>query len=122
MYRTRGCSRDKCIHYRPASEKEGRKMVRSFEEGEVYSRPYFERPVKKAEPALEPPDTARYITAGCGHEVYEGEELFESEEEGTLCRECMEELVGEIPIRELAELLGCACVEVMFPAGCLEKD
>jgi len=117
MYRTRGCPRDRCIHYRPATDKEGKKTLRAYSAEEGYYRPNFERPPRRAEPSLEPPETARYITAGCGHEVYEGEELFESDQEGTFCRECVEEMIREMPVKELAELAGFACVEVIFPSG-----
>lgn len=122
MYRTRGCPRDKCIHYRPATEKEGKKTVRAFVADEADYRPYFERPERRAEPPLEPPESARYITAGCGHEVYEGEEMFQSDEEGTLCRDCMEEFIRAMPLKELAELVGCECVEVIFPSGSGDED
>lgn len=115
MGRTRGCPRDSCVRYRPAGEG-GKKTARALFDDEGYVRPVLDRPGRRPEPPVEPPEAARYITAGCGHEVYEGEELYESEE-GTLCRECLEDLIRQMPLRELAELVGCACLEVAFPTG-----
>ena len=38
---------------------------------------------------LAPPEE-RYIMAKCGHEVYEGEDLYETED-GTLCPDCFDD-------------------------------
>lgn len=47
-----------------------------------------------------------YVTAGCGCEVHEGEELYEWENK-TLCPDCMEEKFNEMTLQEKAALLGC---------------
>ncbi len=67
------------------------------------------------QPPVEPPDDAGYITAGCGHEVYEGEEVFEWENGATLCSDCLEDRFLEMSLTERAELLGCGHHAVSFP-------
>ena len=57
------------------------------------------------EPSIEPPEDF-YITADCGHEVYEGELLLEWENKN-ICPDCFKDKAGELSIEELAELLRC---------------
>lgn len=70
---------------------------------------YFKIP----EPPIDPPED-RSVTADCGHEVYEGENLFEWEGGRTLCPDCMEEKFDELTLPEKAALLGCNFKEVIF--------
>lgn len=59
-------------------------------------------PEQKLEPYAE-----FYIVAGCGHEVYDEEDLFEWEHGITLCPDCMQEKFDELSVYEKAALLGC---------------
>lgn len=63
------------------------------------------------EPRLDPPDDGAYITAGCGHEVYEGETLVYWKNARaahiSLCPDCFRDKIGELTIPELAEQFGC---------------
>ncbi len=68
----------------------------------------------KPEPPLEPLEDARYVTAGCGHELYEGEDLYEWENGQTLCADCLEDRFCEMSLSEKAELLGCGRLTVSF--------
>ena len=65
---------------------------------------------------LEPPEEF-YIEAGCGHEVYEGEELYEWAGGLTLCPDCMEEKFDDLTLHEKAELLGCRHIVVEKEEG-----
>jgi len=67
-----------------------------------------------AEPPTDPPEDTPHIIAGCGHEVYQDEEVFDWTERKdgeeitkTLCPDCMEDKFKEMPLTERAELLGC---------------
>jgi hypothetical protein len=64
------------------------------------------------EPPLNPPEP-ECVTADCGHEVYDGEDIYSFERE-TLCPDCMEERFNELSTREKAELLGCGYRVVSF--------
>jgi len=56
------------------------------------------------EPPLEPPDDEFCVTAGCGHEVYDGEELVVDNDSGkTQCTQCFLDEICELPLPELAE-------------------
>ena len=66
------------------------------------------------EPPVEPAENDAYITAGCGHEIYEGEEVFEWENGATLCSDCLEDRFFEMSLSERAELLGCEHRAVSF--------
>ena len=63
------------------------------------------------------PSEEFYIEAGCGHEVYEGEELYEWAGGLTLCPDCMEEKFDELTLHEKAELLGCRHIVVEKEEG-----
>jgi hypothetical protein len=66
-------------------------------------------------PPLSPPEDDRYLTAGCGHEVYDGEELFEWEDGHTLCADRLSDRFDELSLAERAEFLGCEHRLVSFP-------
>jgi hypothetical protein len=66
------------------------------------------------EPPVEPPDMGRYMTADCGHEVYNGEDLFEWEG-ATFCSDCIEDKLRDMTLLERAELLGCEHTVVNIP-------
>lgn len=53
------------------------------------------------------PEYDRYIIAGCGHEVYEGEDVFQWEDGHTLCPDCIESKFDDMGTEEKAILLGC---------------
>ena len=55
----------------------------------------------------------KFVFAECGHEVYEGERIYEWEP-GTLCPDCMEDRFSELSTQEKAELLGCESSEVVL--------
>ncbi len=63
------------------------------------------------EPRLAPRDEDVYITADCGHEVYEGETyVFWKNARGvtvSLCPDCFWDRVRELTIQEAATLFGC---------------
>lgn len=63
-------------------------------------------PDRPLEPKEEP-----YVIANCGHEVYEGEELFEFDGV-TLCPDCMADKFEELTLHEKAALLGYTVSEV----------
>lgn len=67
------------------------------------------------EPPIDIPDDGTYITADCGHEIYDGEEVFEQEDGQTKCAECLDDRFREMSITERAELLGCERHAVYFP-------
>ena len=66
------------------------------------------------EPNMEPPDDTPHVIASCGHEVYNGEELFEWEDGKTLCPDCMEDKFKEMSLIDRAELLGCEHRTISF--------
>jgi hypothetical protein len=63
---------------------------------------------------VNPPDDGRYVTADCGHEVFEDEELFEWENGRTLCPDCLEDKFKELSLVERADLMGCGHRTVQF--------
>ncbi|SHI23920.1 hypothetical protein SAMN02745823_03785 [Sporobacter termitidis DSM 10068] len=68
------------------------------------------------EPPIDPPDE-RYLTAGCGHEVYEGERLVEwhdGKRFAYLCEECFRDKLAALTTEELARQFGCDCRTVLF--------
>lgn len=81
------------------------------------------------EPPLEPPEDDRYMIADCGHEVYEGENMYEwdvpyRDEDGKLkykhkthCPDCfmdeIKKMLRESPA-ELAEWIGIDYRKVEF--------
>jgi hypothetical protein len=73
--------------------------------------------MKTPEPPVTPPEDTRYVIADCGHEVYEGEALYDRDDGGTLCPDCMEDKFAELSTAEKAELIGCESSIVSFSAG-----
>lgn len=141
QYHTRGCPRDACTRYLPRAAAQPVSRV-SFdpEDGLYYQAacPSHDSPEAHAahalsdklaeenpsmytpEPPVSPPEDDRYLTAGCGHEVYDGEDLFEWENGQTLCADCLSDRFSEMSIVERAELLGCEHRTVSLPgkSGC----
>lgn len=71
------------------------------------------------ERSIEPPEEF-YVIADCGHEVYEGESLFEWTNEDTgqikqLCPDCFRAKVNALSLEELADLLRCDHSKVTPP-------
>lgn len=62
------------------------------------------------EPSVDPPEDF-YMIADCGHEVYEGEHLIEWQGK-QICPDCFKEDILDLPVWELAALLGASSVEV----------
>lgn len=60
--------------------------------------------------ALEAPEDI-FITADCGCEIYEGEEMYEWDGK-TLCSDCFDDKFSEMTRREKAALLGCDVIVV----------
>ena len=106
MYRTRGCPRDACTKYEKRTTPRSWNKS-SFDPEDFYYGTKKDKTMYMPEPSVDPPDNDKYITAGCGHEVYEGEEIFEWENGITLCGDCLEERFLEMCLTERAELLGC---------------
>lgn len=61
--------------------------------------------IQNSEPDTDPPEDF-YVTAACGHEIYEGETLFEFEG-NTYCPDCFREKIDDMELEELAAFLGC---------------
>lgn len=57
---------------------------------------------------------ADYIIADCGHEVYEGEYLYEWDGK-RICPDCMEEEKNSLSLPQFCELLGGDWKEVRKP-------
>lgn len=71
------------------------------------------------ERSIEPPEEF-YVMADCGHEVYEGQSLFEWENEKTrkieqLCPDCFKGKVDALTLEELADLMHCDHSKVLPP-------
>ncbi len=122
MYRSRGCPRDACTRYTPRQGAQPLPRI-TYEPEDMYYHAAREMPVAgieegepmyMPEPPVTPPEDDRYIVAGCGHEVYEGEELFEWEDGSTLCGDCLSDRFEEMSLVERAELLGCEHRTVSF--------
>lgn len=114
MYRSRGCPRDACTKYEKRTSPRPWNRVACDPE-DFYFSAKEEDPMYVPEPPVLPPEDVSYVTAGCGHEVYEGEELFEWENGATLCPDCLEDRFMEMSLTERAELLGCEHRAVAFP-------
>ena len=114
-FQSRGCPTDACTRFKEREEKRSwnpykpvpGKTTEKREEEEMYM----------PEPPVTPPEKDLYMYADCGHEVYEGESLFEWEDGMTLCPECMEDKLEELTLEEKAKLMGCGCVEVDLRRG-----
>lgn len=122
MYHSRGCPRDACTRFAPRSDGHVRPRVLYGPEEGLYVEVKEENGMRVPEPPAEPSEDPRYIAAGCGHEVYDGEDLFECEDGLTLCADCMEEKFSEMTLLERAELLGCEHTVVSFRRGAADCD
>ena len=113
-FQSRGCPTDACTKFK---EREAARSWNPY-------KPVPEKNLTKKEDERmytpEPPITPQeelYIYADCGHEVYEGESLFEWEDGMTLCPECMEDKLEALTLAEKAKLMGCGCTEVARRKG-----
>ena len=107
MYESRGCPISACTKYR--LREKGRRSWNIF-------RAVPETSVCGAgEPVASSGLESRYVMAGCGHEVYDGERMYEWEDNDTLCPECVEVKFDELSIMEKATLMCCDSTEVNFP-------
>ncbi len=113
MYRSRGCPRDACTKYEKRSGPRPWNKV-AYDPEEFYSDTREDKHMHVPEPPVVPPDSEKYITAGCGHEIYDGEEVFEWEDGQTLCADCLEDRFMQLSLAERAELLGCEHRAVSF--------
>ncbi|MDR3278834.1 MAG: hypothetical protein LBT12_08670 [Oscillospiraceae bacterium] len=111
MYRSRGCPRDACTAYKPRAER--RTWMQYHPLPGAADMGKEERKMVTPEPPAEPPEDTRYAVADCGHEVYEGESLYDWEDE-TLCPECVEDKFSELTTEEKARLMGCESSVVRF--------
>lgn len=62
------------------------------------------------------PPEPEFIKAGCGCEVYEGENIYIYDGK-SLCPDCMAAIFDEMSLEEKAELLGCTWEKVKFEEG-----
>lgn len=60
--------------------------------------------IQNPEQDTEPPEDF-YITADCGHEVYQGEILYEWDNK-YICPDCMEEKLAALSLPEQAAMMG----------------
>lgn len=63
------------------------------------------------EPPLEPPDDDVYITADCGHEVFEGENMYLLDDirykyKRWVCPDCFKDELDRMSLEEFADILG----------------
>ena len=109
MYESRGCPTSACTKYKP---REGnRRSWNIFRAGPETSKCEEDEAMYKTSDGFE----SRYVIANCGHEVYDGERMYEWEDDDTLCPECVEMKFDELSILEKAALLCCESMEVNFP-------
>ncbi len=118
MYRSRGCPREACLMYEPVTQKRAPSAA-PFDPDDGLYIDTKEAPmaITHPEPPVDAPDDGRFVTAGCGHEVFEGEELYDWDDGQTLCADCLDERFSELSLNERAELLGCEHAPVFFPSG-----
>ena len=114
MYQSRGCPTSACTKYKPRTcEHRSWSVFRAVPESPGRNG------AGQASYDPEPPDGGdvfeRYVTADCGHEVYDGERMYEWEDAGLICPECMDGKFDELTTAEKAALLGCESTEVSFP-------
>lgn len=62
------------------------------------------------EPPVDPPEDY-YVTADCGHEVFEGENMYVFDGK-TYCPDCLRDIVNDLTTEEIAALLRADYVEV----------
>jgi hypothetical protein len=117
MYHSRGCPRDACTRYIPRVSARPLPRVQYEPEDGLFYKGKEEKSMLMPEPPLSPPEDDRYLTAGCGHEVYDGEDLFEWENGQTLCSDCLSDRFNDMSLVERAELLGCEHQTINFRPG-----
>ena len=67
------------------------------------------------EPATDPPEEY-YDVAGCEHEIYEGESLWEWDGK-FLCPDCMEEVINDLTWEEIAAVYGATRIPIEKPTN-----
>ncbi|MEL4106331.1 hypothetical protein AAFA46_05745 [Oscillospiraceae bacterium WX1] len=113
MFRTRGCPTDACTRYLMRTAPRPWSRVHVTVPG-ICTTSDIRHQSDIPEPPPGPPENDRCITADCGHELYEGEELYIWEDGETLCSDCLEDKFQEMSLSERAELLGCEHETVAF--------
>jgi hypothetical protein len=113
MYRSRGCPRDACTKYEKRSGPRPWNKV-TYDPEEFYSDTREDKHMHVPEPPVDPPDSEKYITAGCGHEIYDAKRCLNGGR-ATHCAECLEDRFMQRSLAERAELLGCEHRAVSFP-------
>lgn len=80
------------------------------------------------EPRIDPPEPF-CITADCGHEVYEGEALYEWQvyvngewKRKTVCPDCFDEYVAKLTREEIADMLGMEHRMIHNPKNYKEEE
>lgn len=114
MYHTRGCPRNACTKYVKRTAPRPWSRVSPDTEDELFFNAREDQMTYIPEPPLEPHDNDGYVTAGCGHELFEGEDLYEWDDGQTLCADCLEDRFCEMSLAEKAVLLGCEHLTVCF--------
>ena len=111
MYKSRGCPTSACTEYKPRTTPRSWNIFKNA----AGNREYCEE--KEPMKIPEPPDytETRYVLADCGHEVYDGEHMYEWDDGRTLCPECVELKFDALSIEEKAALAGCESMEIRFP-------
>lgn len=115
MYQSRGCPTYECTKYEKRTVPRPWSRILPDFQDELYAPSFISgKSPFVPEPPVSPPEEL-YATAGCGHEVYEGEEIYQWENGITLCPECMSDKFSELDLNERADLLGCEHHAVVFP-------
>jgi len=113
MYESRGCPTSACTKYKPRSRGRPWSVFRGEPGNPIL---YGEGEAMYSPERLDGGDVcARYVAVDCGHEVYDGESIYEWEDGRSLCPECLDGKFDELSTAERAALLGCESTEVNFP-------
>jgi hypothetical protein len=107
MYKSKGCPTNACTEYRPREARRSWNVFRNLSFPNCEGEEAMSLPTEESE--------SRYVTADCGHEVYDGECMYEWEDMHTLCPECVEYKFNELSLEEKAALLDCEIIEINFP-------
>jgi hypothetical protein len=116
-YRRRPCPVQNCTEYetREATRTWMRYFpVVSWRGGEEKVMSLVYPPVPS--PPLEPPEDG-FIIADCGHEVYDGERMYELPGGDMLCPDCVEDRFLDMTTYDKARLLGCEATVVRVAGG-----
>lgn len=111
MFKSRGCPTSACTVYAPRTTRRSWSIFRNIAE----KREFCEEKKSMKTPDVPDCTETRYVYADCGHEVYDGEYLYEWDDSRTLCPECVELKFDELSIEEKTALMGCQGTEVTFP-------